>query len=286
MDILQTFLLQNDENEITIKEEPPLEIDTDKEQEILEENEKEPSNRKKYRKLKDKQITFTCDICQKVFKRNFSLKIHKRIHFDEKPFKCELCPMDFNQKSNYTKHKLIHLNQKPHKCTKCDNTFSQKSHLKTHQMLHAAEDLKPYKCGHCNSGFSNNNCLMKHVQISHYGREMFKCDICDRIFVSKSGIKNHRKNHTMENNKSTRKRLDKFMIESDLEKRNSLTVTKNTKPKLVEPIKFELPTKFEIPTVGKNNFTKFGVPNACANIIQLPEIKEEPIEIYELSDSE
>lgn len=280
MDILKTFLLQNEENEIKIKEEPPLDIDSDKEQESFEENELHPSKRKKYRKLKDKQITFICDICNKVFKRNFSLKIHKRIHDDEKPFKCELCPMVFNQKSNYTKHKLIHLNQKPHKCTQCDNTFSQKSHLKTHQLLHAAEDLKPYKCNHCNEGFSNNTCLIKHVQISHYGREMFKCEFCERIFVSKSGIKNHHKNHILENNKSKniRKRLNKFMTEPrtvpDLEKRLSI----RTEPKLVEPIKFEIPTN------GTHNFTKFGVPNAFPNIIQLPEIKEEPIEIYEISD--
>lgn len=270
MDILKTFLLQPDENGIVIKQEPAIEIESEIEPEFLQENEKQPSKRKKYRKLKDQ--TFTCDLCNKIFKRNFSLKIHKRIHFDEKPFKCELCSMEFNQKSNYTKHKLIHLNQKPHKCTKCENTFSQKSHLLNHQMIHAAEDLKPFKCGYCEERFSNNNCLMKHVQIRHFGREMFKCEFCDRIFVSKSGIKNHRKNHLREDNKlnNNRKRLDKFMIEPMI-----------IEPKIPKIVKIK---KFEIP---KRSFTKFGVPNSCLDIIRLPEIKKEPnIEVVEISDSD
>lgn len=283
MDILKTFLLQNEVNGMKIKQEPALEIESEVESsEVPEEIEKLPSIRKKYRKL-HAPTTFTCDLCNKVFKRNFSLKIHKRIHFDEKPFKCELCSMDFNQKSNYTKHKLIHLNQKPHKCTKCDNTFSQKSHLLNHEMIHTAEDIKPFKCGYCEERFSNNNCLMKHVQVLHFGREMFKCEFCNRIFVSKSGIKNHRRNHLREDIilNNNRKRLDKFMIEPQTGLRVEPELEKNTKPNIVKIIKT---TQFELP---KQNYTKFGVPNACPDIFILPEIKKEPnIEIIELSDSD
>lgn len=301
-----TFLLQTDVNLTTIKQEQELEIKQEiKEEiieEIIEENEKPLKPEKKY-KLKGKhQNTYTCDICFKEFKRNFSLKIHKRIHFDEKPFKCELCPMHFNQKSNYTKHKLIHLNQKPHKCGKCDNSFSQKSHLINHQMQHAAENLKPYKCGYCESSFGTNNCLIKHVQILHFGREMFKCEFCGKIFVSKSGFKNHRKIHILAKDKSKniRKRLDKFMTQSELEMR--LQTTEIVKPKIIispynttlqfnnkispyqSPKTFTSTTKFGIPIDGTiHNLTKFGVPNAYS--LEITEIKKEPeLEIYELSD--
>lgn len=283
MDFLKTFLLQTDSNVPEIKQEPNFDIEANEKEEL-----DEKPQRKKYRKLKETQNVYKCEICFKQFKRNFSLKIHKRIHYDEKPFKCELCPMEFNQKSNYTKHKLIHLNQKPHKCDQCDNSFSQKSHLINHQILHAAEDIKPYKCSYCEKGFSNTNCLMKHVQIFHFGREMFKCENCDKIFVSRSGLKNHLKTHTRaaENTKNSRKRLDKFMIKSELE--NQLINTEPVKqkrrmdPKVTEPIQSKLitATKFGIPIVGTSSFSKFGIP-----IIGSAQIKMEPeVEIYELSD--
>ena len=50
----------------------------------------------------------TCQFCFKRFKRPFNLKVHLRIHSEEKPFKCDICDKAFNQKSNLTKHYASH----------------------------------------------------------------------------------------------------------------------------------------------------------------------------------
>ncbi|CAK9298431.1 unnamed protein product [Gordionus sp. m RMFG-2023] len=72
-----------------------------------------------------------CQICQRIFPREKSLKAHTRTHTGEKPFACY-----FND---------------------CNKSFAQSGQLKTHQRLHTGE--KPFVCTYpgCKTKFAHPN---------------------------------------------------------------------------------------------------------------------------------
>ena len=50
-------------------------------------------------------ISVSCDVCKKNFKTKSYLKVHKRIHSEDKPYKCEDCDKSFIKKKFIkTKH--------------------------------------------------------------------------------------------------------------------------------------------------------------------------------------
>ncbi|CAB0044521.1 unnamed protein product [Trichogramma brassicae] len=74
-----------------------------------------------------------CDECGQAVASNYYLKIHKRIHSDEKPFTCDVCNKGFRQMKNLVVHRRTHTKVKPYKCHACDKSFSQNVWLKKHK---------------------------------------------------------------------------------------------------------------------------------------------------------
>ena len=46
-----------------------------------------------------------CDVCEKVFTRSHNLKIHMRIHTNERPYECEVCEKCFRESGHLKRHK-------------------------------------------------------------------------------------------------------------------------------------------------------------------------------------
>ena len=56
-------------------------------------------------------LIHTCPICNKTF--SHGLKVHMRVHTQEKPFQCDICNISFSVKSSLNKHyKLKHSSAK------------------------------------------------------------------------------------------------------------------------------------------------------------------------------
>lgn len=48
-----------------------------------------------------------CNICNKYFNDNYSLKIHTRLHSEKKPYSCEICKKSFSSKQWISRHVKI-----------------------------------------------------------------------------------------------------------------------------------------------------------------------------------
>ncbi|XP_077992179.1 uncharacterized protein LOC144446306 [Glandiceps talaboti] len=135
---------------------------------------------------------FMCQVCQKNFTSQASLKSHLMIHMGARPFKCDLCSATFNRMGNYTRHRLIHTvntnDDHRYKCEYCSRTFLQKCDLKRHQHIH--DGTQPYRCNMCERGFIRKSDLTVHMRF-HTKEKPFPCTQCERAFSQSGDLNRH-----------------------------------------------------------------------------------------------
>lgn len=115
---------------------------------------------------------FSCNICFKKFGRKRDLKIHERIHFNDKCEECRYCNKKFCDPSSKNRHiRTIHGNGnnngikiKKFICVKCYKPFTQKGHLQRHLATHLArEDRELFECDKCpGKTFTTKRNLKRH----------------------------------------------------------------------------------------------------------------------------
>ena len=171
---------------------------------------------------------FQCQICQKSFKLDYSLKLHiqnhnktfecqtcsrkfptqgilkkhvKDNHENPKSFGCDICGKKFYLKSTLYRNKKIHDKNrlKPYKCQRCGYSTDSKRNFKLHKKGHEKRDKKfaamknPLKCGKCSTLCRNKYALKSHVKDVH-PEVPFQCDLCGKYFNTKHNLAMHIKN--------------------------------------------------------------------------------------------
>ena len=130
----------------------------DKEDNVLENGEKEVSEKKKKSK--------------KISRNSHFSSIEKNAN----KFNCNDCGASFIQKSRLQRHiNEVHLKIKPCECDLCAMSFSQKVTLKGHvKVIH--QQLRPFKCDLCEMSFAGKDNLKRHVKEIHQQIRLFECD--------------------------------------------------------------------------------------------------------------
>lgn len=141
--------------------------------------------------IKPKVHAHKCGYCDWSFPFPYKLKDHERIHTNERPFKCDECEKEFKLKYSLSQHKLIHVGIKSFGCVTCEKKFLSKTLLTKHKRIH--DRLKAFECDQCHRRFSQNSHLKLHKLTHSKERQLFKCKVCDKMFLHTVSLAYHLK---------------------------------------------------------------------------------------------
>ena len=121
---------------------------------------------KEFIAAKIKYDSLSCDSCDYVATKAYSLSVHKRDKHSEQVFYCDQCSFNACIKSNLKRHiKRQHVTGDMHSCDKCGQQFTQLTNLKIHiQSVH--EGMK-FSCPHCDFQASQKGNLNTHIKLKH-----------------------------------------------------------------------------------------------------------------------
>ena len=136
-----------------------------------------------------------CSICNKAFRKPYTLKKHMMVHSDERPYTCADCGGRFRTSTHLKKHMVTHTKEKNEVCTVCGKTFALKEGLRNHMRIHSGE--KPYCCETCGRAFGQMISLAKH-RLIHTSEKPFICSTCGKQFRTDSLLWRHKMIHSGE----------------------------------------------------------------------------------------
>ncbi|XP_049542355.1 transcription factor grauzone-like [Anopheles darlingi] len=133
-----------------------------------------------------------CNLCQKSYKCNRTLELHKLIYHakkEDKPFKCDKCHQAYPRQHLLTAHLQRHVQEQ---CTVCRKTLSNYQALKVHMAQMHGHDNQQI-CATCGKLFRTKQAMERHIK-EHRGEqsiEKVQCHICSKWFNGKSNVKKH-----------------------------------------------------------------------------------------------
>ena len=112
--------------------------------------------------------SFTCETCEKTFKRKEHLLSHKTVHEDAKEFVCKLCGSSFKRPNFLLRHirRTHDKSKEKFQCELCGAKYTLKDNLQRH-MKHHHSNEKSVKCIQCNKVLKNVENLSYHIRMAH-----------------------------------------------------------------------------------------------------------------------
>lgn len=138
---------------------------------------------------------FICEQCGTGFVTQKRLKTHLLSH-GTGSFPCQSCNKIFRSSNAKNEHyATVHKKVKRHRCPHCTETFRNYFQRNKHISAVHGIKLKEFKCNMCPKVFTISGKLGVHIQTVHLKMKRHNCEVCERKFYSKLGLKEHMVRH-------------------------------------------------------------------------------------------
>ena len=150
---------------------------------------------------------YLCSECPEVFFNKSTFGTHVWNHKKQgkgltKQFKCELCQLTINGRRNYVMHcEKVHDEIVPHfetiECNSCEETFRAPSfYIQHYQSSHGSVppeyiDRELFVCDQCTQVFVTKISLSLHISNVHSDKHGKKCQFCEKVFKYNKNLKEH-----------------------------------------------------------------------------------------------
>uniref|UniRef100_A0A1A9WWU5 C2H2-type domain-containing protein n=1 Tax=Glossina brevipalpis TaxID=37001 RepID=A0A1A9WWU5_9MUSC len=152
---------------------------------------------------------FKCEICEKMFTRNYFLQKHieavhcsPSLNTEVKPklinereeYKCDECGKILYRKNAFRQHKLRH--QPPqYQCKKCEKMFYSKAALDNHNHSSRCQPA-PYICEYCGKAIYSRSTFRIHKKTKHFNiRRWYTCVVCNHKSQYQRYLLRHQQRH-------------------------------------------------------------------------------------------
>lgn len=157
-----------------------------------------------------KSRTLKCKECKQAFASADQLAAHacerpapgrdaprsKNPKKEERPFTCNICNRSYRHAGSLLNHKNTH--KTGHfSCSFCSKPFTNPMALRNHTRIHTQK--KKYVCLTCGKAFRLASILHNHQKVHSRASGHFSCQMCDKSFQGRSGLKRHRCRRGQEN---------------------------------------------------------------------------------------
>ena len=132
---------------------------------------------------------YCCEMCGSGFESEELLDYHVLGLTSENIHQCRVCKMFFVTNRLLQDHMYVHSYEEVYKCNLCEIVFKSEILLRQHMSNHS--DISPCDYGKFDRNFQYNS---EHIQyrLKHDGgKQVFKCEVCFKVFKSKVYLKQH-----------------------------------------------------------------------------------------------
>ncbi|XP_075987730.1 uncharacterized protein LOC142984186 isoform X2 [Anticarsia gemmatalis] len=153
-----------------------------------------------------------CPKCSKMFSTERLLKYHDKQHHITAI--CNLCFVQLPSKKALRAHLDKH---DVNKCPRCNKSLINKHTYKFHLKICGIEEKTPnFFCDICNKGYARKNGLRTHLKTDHGFGNVLSCKWCGKKFDAVSRLRNHQVKHTKEKNYRCEQCQGKFVSRAAL----------------------------------------------------------------------
>ncbi|XP_055593110.1 zinc finger protein 3-like [Uranotaenia lowii] len=158
-----------------------------------------PSNRLQHERICGKQQAYECNICGRMCITSSNLEKHKASCRGSEGWPCEICSKIFPTKTRLEYHMRIHTGEKPNSCRKgCGASFRTPSNQYEHEK--SCGKSAQLVCQLCGVQRKTKKTLQKHMET--HGPPKYRCNVCDRMMMTKITWHKHLLMHKMERKNS------------------------------------------------------------------------------------